>query len=458
MVENTRVKRLNDRDLRRGRYVLYWMQQSQRAACNPALEYALEVANRRGLPVLVAFGLMDAYPDANLRHYRFMLEGLQEVAATLAERRINFVIRRGAPNEVAAALGEEAALVVCDRGYLRHQKRWRAEVAGRVPCALVQIESDVVVPLDVPSDKAEAAARTLRPKLHKVRDEYLRPFEDAAVRTSSLDLRIDSTVDLSDIDGALGSLELDRSVTPVARFRGGTGEARRRLRKFLESKLDGYADGRREPGAYQCSLLSPYLHFGQISPVEVALTVRDAKAATDADRRAYLEELIVRRELAANFVEFEPRYDDYACLPGWARATLEAHRSDRRRHIYTPDQPENARTHDRYWNAAMREMHETGFMHNYMRMYWAKKILEWSAEPEAAFRTILYLNNKYFLDGRDANSYANVAWIFGVHDRPWPERPVFGKVRYMNAKGLERKFDMAAYVRAVDGLVDAERR
>jgi deoxyribodipyrimidine photo-lyase len=250
MVENTRVKRLNDRDLRRGRYVLYWMQQSQRAACNPALEYALEVANRRGLPVLVAFGLMDAYPDANLRHYRFMLEGLQEVAATLAERRINFVIRRGAPNEVAAALGEEAALVVCDRGYLRHQKRWRAEVAGRVPCALVQIESDVVVPLDVPSDKAEAAARTLRPKLHKVRDEYLRPFEDAAVRTSSLDLRIDSTVDLSDIDGALGSLELDRSVTPVARFRGGTGEARRRLRKFLESKLDGYADGRREPGGH----------------------------------------------------------------------------------------------------------------------------------------------------------------------------------------------------------------
>jgi deoxyribodipyrimidine photo-lyase len=165
----------------------------------------------------------------------------------------------------------------------------------------------------------------------------------------------------------------------------------------------------------------------------------------------------VRRELAANFVEFESRYDDYGCLPGWARGTLDAHRADRRPHIYTRQQLESARTHDRYWNAAMREMRDTGFMHNYMRMYWAKKILEWSADPAAAFRTVLHLNNKYFLDGRDANSYANVAWVFGLHDRPWPERPVFGKVRYMNAKGLERKFDMAAYLRAVDDLIDAER-
>ena len=457
MVENTRVKRLNDRDLRRGRYVLYWMQQSQRASFNPALEYAIEVANGQGLPVLVAFGLMDDYPDANLRHYRFMLEGLQEVAATLGERGIGFVVRRGAPNEVAVALAEAAALVVCDRGYLRHQKAWRGDVAARVPCALVEVEGDVVVPLEVASEKAETAARTLRPKLHRVWDEYLRPLEDEAVQEPSLDLRISSTVDLSDLDGALGSLELDRSVPPVRRFRGGTMEARRRLREFLEARLDGYADGRSEPWAFQCSLLSPYLHFGQISPVEIALAVRSARPS-DAHRRAYLEELIVRRELAANFVEFEPRYDDYACLPGWARATLDAHRSDPRQHIYTPDQLENARTHDRYWNAAMREMRDTGFMHNYMRMYWAKKILEWSAEPEVAYRTTLYLNNRYFLDGRDASSYANVAWAFGLHDRPWPERPVFGKVRFMNAKGLERKFDMAAYLRAVDHLVDAERR
>jgi deoxyribodipyrimidine photo-lyase len=456
MIEDTRRKRLNGREVRRGRYVLYWMQQSQRASFNPALEYAIEAANLEGLPVLVGFGLMDDYPEANLRHYRFMLEGLREVERTLAERRIKFVVRRGAPNEVAVALGEDAALVVCDRGYLRHQKAWRTDVAERLACALVQIEGDVVVPVDVASDKAEGAARTLRPKLHRVWHEYLTPVEDARVPRSSLDLGTESAVDLSDLDALLGTLELDRSVVPVARFHGGTGAARRRLREFLAARLDGYAQGRSEPGAFQCSLLSPYLHFGQISPVEIALAVRDARQGAGADRRAYLEELIVRRELAANFVHFEPRYDDYVGVPGWARATLETHRSDRRPYIYTRDQLESARTHDRYWNAAMREMRATGFMHNYMRMYWAKKILEWSAGPEAAFRTILHLNNRYFLDGRDANSYANVAWIFGMHDRPWPERPVFGKVRYMNAKGLERKFDMAAYLRAVDDLVVAE--
>jgi deoxyribodipyrimidine photo-lyase len=276
------------------------------------------------------------------------------------------------------------------------------------------------------------------------------------VQRSSLDLRLAGAVDLSDVDGVLRTLQLDRSVSPVGRFRGGTSEARRRVREFVAAKLDGYAAARSEPGAFYCTQISPYLHFGQISPVEIALAVRGAGTGADADRLAYLDELIVRRELAANFVEFEPRYDDYACVPGWARATLEAHRSDRRRHIYGRDQLEDARTHDPYWNAAMREMRDTGFMHNYMRMYWGKKILEWSAEPEAAFRTILCLNNRYFLDGRDANSYANVAWIFGVHDRPWPERPVFGKVRYMNARGLERKFDMAAYLRAVDDLVEAE--
>ena len=457
MFDDTRRQRLNDRGMRSGRYVLYWMQQSQRASFNPALEYAIGVANREGLPVLVAFGLTDDYPDANLRHYRFMLEGLRDVEATLAERRIKLVVRRGPPNDVAVALAEGAAIAVCDRGYLRHQKAWRADVASRVPCALVQIEGDVVVPLEIASNKPEVAARTLRPKLHAAWNEYLAPLKEGGVRHSSLDLGIESEVDLSDLDGVVERLELDRGVPPVVRFRGGTRAARRRLEAFLAAKLDGYAEGRSEPGALHCSQISPYLHFGQISPIEIALAVRAAGQGMDADRRAYLEELIVRRELAANFVHFEERYDDYACLPGWARATLDRHRVDRREHIYGREQLESAATHDPHWNAAMREMVHTGYMHNYMRMYWAKKILEWTPEPEDAFRTTLYLNNKYFLDGRDASSYANVAWAFGLHDRPWPERPVFGKVRYMNARGLERKFDMSAYLRAVDDLVAAER-
>jgi len=455
VIQDARVKALNARQGRDGAYVLYWMQQSHRAWFNPALEYAIAAANARRLPVVVGFGLMDDYPEANLRHYAFMLEGLQDVARGLAERGIGFVIRHGAPPEVALGLAADAALVVCDRGYLRHQRQWREAVAGRAPCPVVQIEGDVVVPVEVASGKAETAARTLRPKLHRARDDYLVELDEQTVETAA-DPGLQSDFDLDDVDAILDRLELDRSVKPVRRFGGGTSEARRRLHGFVDEKLPDYADGRSEPAAYQCSLLSPYLHFGQISPVEIALEARRSRFAGDADRAAFLEELIVRRELSINFVACHRDYDSYRGLPDWAQKTLAEHRADDRARRYRLAELEAAKTHDPYWNAAMREMVHTGFMHNYMRMYWGKKILEWSDTPEAAYRTTLHLNNKYFLDGRDPNSYANVAWIFGLHDRPWPERPVFGKVRYMNANGLRRKFDMDAYIAAVDQLVVAE--
>jgi deoxyribodipyrimidine photo-lyase len=321
---------------------------------------------------------------------------------------------------------------------------------------VVQVEGDVVVPVEVASSRDESAAGTLRPKLHRVWDDYLTDLEEQSPNRHSLDLGVESQVDLSALDAALGKLPLDRSVSAVRRFRGGTGEARRRLAAFLENTLQGYADERNEPAAFRCSLLSPYLHFGQISPVELALAVRRARTGRPDDHSAYLEQLIVRRELAINFVHFHPDYDRYACLPDWAMDTLLTHRGDERDPTYSLKQLETAATHDRYWNAAMREMVTTGFMHNYMRMYWAKKILEWTPKPEVAYRRTLYLNNRYFLDGRDSNSYANVAWVFGLHDRPWPERPIFGKVRSMTARGLERKFDMASYRLAVDRLVEAE--
>ena len=456
MIQSTRVAQLNDRPAAAGRYVLYWMQHSQRASFNPALEYAIGAANEMGLPVIVGFGLMAGYPDANRRHFAFMLEGLQDAARTLAERRIGFAIRRGRPDEVALDLAGDAALVVCDRGYLRHQKAWRKAVAESAPCRVIQVEGDAVVPVDVASQRQEIGARTLRPKLHRVWDEYLVALDEITVDRDASECTPGSDVDLSDLGAALDALDIDGSVAPVRRFRGGTSAARERLQSFLDEGLAGYAEERSEPGAFRCSLLSPYLHFGQISPVEIAVAVRDRSAGASADRSAYLEELIVRRELAINFVHFSQNYDSYACLPEWARATLDAHRSDQRPEIYDRAKLEAANTHDPYWNAAMREMVHTGFMHNYMRMYWAKKILEWSATPEDAFATALHLNNKYFLDGRDANSYAGVAWTFGLHDRPWPERPVFGKVRYMNAKGLERKFDMKSYLYAVDRLVERE--
>lgn len=459
MIQDTRLRPLNDLEpAKHGKHILYWMQQSQRASFNPALEHAIELANERDLPVLVAFVLWDAHADGTARSYAFMLEGLRDVAERLDERRIGFTIRRGHPPEVIGGLSGDAAVVVCDRGYLRLQKRWRKELGEGASCRVDEVEGDVVVPVETVSDKSEYAARTIRPKLHRVWDDYLIDVSDGEVGMDGRRVAPMSDVDPDDVASTLGALGVDDRVPPVTWLTGGTGEARRRLSSFIRRKLDGVDRLRSEPAAAQVSTMSPYLHFGQISPVEIALKVRRAKSGSRDDHATFLEELIVRRELSMNRVAFEPGYDRYRALPDWARATLSAHRGDRREHMYSRSQLEAAETHDRWWNAAMREMVHTGYMHNYMRMYWAKKILEWSNTPEHAFRTALYLNNRYFIDGRDANSYANVGWCFGLHDRPWKERPIFGKVRYMSASGLERKFDMAAYERAVDRAVKRERR
>lgn len=456
MIEAERIRPLNDRADRRGRYVLYWMQQSQRARFNPALSLAILEANARDQPLVVGFGLTDAYPGANARHYAFMLQGLAEVRTCLQEQGIAFVIRQGAPDAVALELAEEASLVVCDRGYLRHQKQWRQTLATRAPCPVLQVEGDVVVPVDLVSGKSEFAARTIRPKILRQRDRFITAVDEPRVKRSASTLDLESTVDLSQPLRVLAGLAIDHDVKPVRRFTGGSAEARRRLADFIEHRLDRYADARSEPADWQCSFLSPYLHFGQISPVEIALAIRDSESGSRQDRAAYLDELIVRRELAMNYVNFTPDYDAYISVPGWARQSLAAHRDDRREHLYTQAQLEAAQTHDPYWNAAMREMTYTGFMHNYMRMYWAKKIIEWTASPQQAFERTLALNNTYFLDGRDGNSYANVAWCYGLHDRSWAERPIFGKVRSMTAGGLKRKFDIDRYVAAVEDLLAAE--
>lgn len=448
MIDQARLCVCNDAPVVKGKFVLYWMQQSQRAVFNHALEYAIGEANRLALPVVVGFGLTDAYPEANDRHYAFMLEGLAEVAETLAERGIKFVVRRGSPDVVALALAEEAALVVADRGYLRHQKAWRRRVADAAP-RMVQVETDVVVPVETVSHKHETMARTIRAKLQKLWNDSLQDLAQSKPDKSSLSLALTGDVDIADPNAVLKTLKIDRSVKAVRNCRGGTSAAQQRLEYFLRNRLQGYEKNRNEPAARHTSRLSPYLHFGQIAPMEVALKVSRAKEGTTEDRAAFLEELIVQRELAANFVHFEPHYDSYQCLPDWAKQTLQAHRDDPREHHYTRAQLEAAETHDPYWNAAMTEMKLTGYMQGYMRMYWGKKILEWSKTPEYAFQTALSLNNKYFLDGRDGNSFANVAWCFGLHDRPWKERPVFGKVRYMNANGLKRKFAIEAYVKQV---------
>lgn len=447
-----RIKNLSNRQAVAGDFVLYWMQQSQRARENHALEYAVRKANAFRLPVAVCFGLTGDYPDANLRHYAFMLEGLAEAGRDLARRGISFTVRKGAPPDVALAVGRRAAAIVCDAGYTRYQKEWRSAVARGARCSVEQVESDVIVPVGLASDKHEASARTFRPKVLGLYKTYLRELRPL---TPEFPLRsiVIKGLDIQDTRSVLEGLSVDTGVKPVAAFSGGTDEATRRLDLFIRTGLAGYAAHRMRPETDYVSHMSPYLHFGQISPAYIARKVLSTRRGRVEDRERYLDELIVRRELSFNFVNFTPDYDRYSCVPAWARRTLAAHAADRRPFIYTRRQLEDAKTHDPYWNAAMNEMKYTGYMHNYMRMYWGKQIVEWSPTPEIAFKTALAINNKYFIDGRDPNSFANIAWLFGLHDRPWPPREIYGNVRTMTAGGLERKADPRAYVEKVSGLM-----
>lgn len=454
MIDAARIQSLNAHPIDPSKkYVLYWMQASQRTRFNFALEHAIEQANFLGLPLVVCFGLMDDFPGANERHYAFLIQGLRDVERSLQSRGVKFVVKHGQAPDVAVHFAIDAAMVVCDRGYTRYQRAWRDAVADGARVSVVQVESDVVVPVETVSDHHEFAARTIRPKIHRTLQPFLKPLAANKVKHPSSSMNITGDIDLGDPDALLKKLKLDRSTGPVRRFVGGEDEAARRLKAFVGEALNGYDEARNEPASAATSHMSPYLHFGHISPVEIVLAVNAEKGIPEEDRESYVEELVVRRELSMNFCQFNAKYDSYEGLPQWARKTLSEHRNDERPITYTREQLENAQTADPYWNAAMTEMTRTGFMHNYMRMYWGKKILEWTPDPQVAYEMTLAINNKYFLCGRDPNSFANVAWLYGTHDRPWgPARKIFGTVRYMNAKGLERKFDMDAYIEWVKKL------
>ncbi len=443
MIHPERVRVLNSKNTVKGKYVLYWMQQSQRSEYNHALEYAIDSANELSVPVVVYFGLTDNYPEANERHYVFMMEGLRETKTALADRGIQLVIQHCSPASGVSEMAKDVSLIVADRGYLRHQDAWRDTVARQAERPMVQVESDLIVPVEEASPKEEFTAGTFRPKIRKKLSRYLKPLEERLPKKDSLSIPFESFGLCTD------RLEIDRSVSPVGWLKGGTSEAKRRLDAFIEQKLDYFEDLRNDPSKDFVSHLSPYLHFGQVSALYIALRI----AACDSlGKEAFLEELITRRELSMNFIHYNPRYDSFDSLPSWAKKTLLEHIKDHREYRYSMEELENAATHDEYWNAAQKEMVIRGKMHGYMRMYWGKKILEWSLDPKEAYRTACIINNKYSLDGRDPASYTGVAWCFGKHDRAWGERKIFGKVRYMNDRGLERKFDIARYVKKVKSL------
>lgn len=450
VIEPERIHARNKKGINpKGKFVLYWMQQAQRAEWNHALEYAITVANQHDAPTLVLFGLTDRYPEANARHYRFLLDGLQDVADMLRARGIGFACRRGEPDEVVVRAASDAIAVVADTGYMPVQKRWRQRVAREVPVLMIEVETDVIVPVEGVSNHEEYAARTIRPKIHRQLPRFLRAVGATPVRRTWR-APANFSNDWKNADDIFQSLEnVDRSVSPVASLRGGLREARRQLRRFVERALADYPEKRNEPAAGCRSGMSAYLHFGHVSPLEIAWTVEQSDAPRAA-KEAFLEELIVRRELSMNLAHYRADCERYTCVPEWARATLARHARDPRPYIYKEEDLERGATHDRYWNAAQMEMVRSGVMHNYMRMYWGKKIIEWTRSPEEAFEIALRLNNRYQMDGRDPNSCAGVAWCFGKHDRPWAERPVFGTVRYMSAGGLSRKFDIESYCAMVN--------
>ncbi|MEJ5173483.1 MAG: FAD-binding domain-containing protein [Hydrogenothermaceae bacterium] len=340
---------------------------------------------------------------------------------------------------------KDASVVITDTNYLKTQRLWREYIGKISDVAVFEVESDVIVPVRLVSNKQEPYAMTIRPKIYGMMDRFLTSLEIAPPKIKSENFDVESW-DLESVEEYINQLNIDKSVKPSDKFIGGYDEAQKLLKIFIEKKLYRYRDLRSDPTVDYQSNLSPYLHFGHVSPVKIVKDILKEYHIDDENVKSFFNELIVWRELARNFCFYNPLYNQYDGIPQWAKQTLEEHIKDKREYLYSLSELEEGKTHDPYWNAAQRELIQTGKMHNYMRMYWAKRLIEWTQHPKEAFDIACYLNDKYELDGRDPNGYAGVSWCFGTHDRPWQERKIFGKVRYMNDKGLERKFNIKKYV------------
>jgi deoxyribodipyrimidine photo-lyase len=432
-----------------GTCVVYWMQRAQRGRDNPALDVAVEAANLLEKPLVVFFAPVPFYPHANLRHYQFLAEGISDITEALSKRNIGFVLRRFPEHSLVRFCEEvKAALVVGDENPMREPEAWRAKAAKELRMPLWTVDADVIVPSKL-LQKAQYAAHIMRPRLQAQLPKFLIASKNSSARVSWKKPRgmssLPANAGAENADVTEG-WKIDRSVPPVSQWRGGSKEAVRLLDEFVQLKLPGYGTGRNKPELDHTSRLSPYLHFGHIGPVTVVLAVQKSDAAK-ADKEAFLNQVMLWRELSINLVRFNPDYDSFEVGEGWAHRTLAKHAQDRRPIIYTESQLENAETHDALWNAAQMQMVTTGWMHNYMRMYWAKKILEWTQSSAQAYRIAVKFNDRYFLDGRDPNGYAGIAWaIVGKFDRPWFERAIFGQIRYMSGASTGKKFDSKRYI------------
>ncbi len=436
-----------------GKCVIYWMQRAQRALDNPALEMALQAANALRKPCVVFFAPVPFYPHANLRHYAFLQQGIPAIARRLEQRGIGFVLR-SYPDHRLVKFCEEVrpCLVVGDENPLREPRKWRQLASKQLSVPFWTVDADVIVPSRL-LVKEQYAAYTARPMIHRLLPEFLITVGNSKAEVPWRRSDASRVHSLAPDANIMADWTLDTSVPPVNGFTGGTDEGLKRLKRFINKGLATYVKDRNKPELDATSHLSPYLHFGHLGPHTVALAVQKTDAPKVA-KEAFLEQLIVRRELAVNFVRFNADYDNFGCAEPWAHKSLAQHARDERKR-YTQRELEEARTHDPLWNAAQQQLVASGWMHNYMRMYWAKKILEWSKTPAEAFRVAVYLNDKYELDGRDPNGYAGIAWaIVGKHDRPWFDRPIFGQVRYMSLASTSRKFDSRRYIEQMRALAE----
>jgi deoxyribodipyrimidine photo-lyase len=423
--------------------VVYWMQRDQRVDDNWALIFAQQKALENKEPLIVIFCLVPEFLGATMRQYDFMLKGLEEVEKKLTKLNIPFKLLTGKPGiEIPLYLSKlKAGTLISDFNPLKIIRQWKKEILNSTEISFYTVDAHNIVPAWVVSDKEEFAAYTIRPKVHRALPEYLDKFTKLKkMKNNNYSEKKNNWNKIRD------TLKIDFSVEAIDWLKPGEKAAKAVLKNFFDDKLSRFDSERNDPTKDALSNLSPYLHYGQISAQRIAL---DGQVFIEQEEslKSFLEELIVRRELADNYCLYNSNYDSFDGFRDWAKTTLNVHRNDKREYLYSINEFEMAGTHDDLWNAAQQQMMKTGKMHGYMRMYWAKKILEWTKSPEEAMEIAIYLNDKYELDGRDPNGYTGIAWsIGGIHDRAWAERPVFGKIRFMNYNGCKRKFNVKQYI------------
>ncbi len=424
--------------------VLYWMSRDQRMNDNWALLFAQKLALKNNSPLAVVFCLVPKFLQSTIRQYSFMLKGLQEVERYLKNKNIPFYMLHGSPEEEIPRLVMKynIGVLVTDFSPLNIKKEWINKTALKIDISFYEVDAHNIVPCWIASSKQEYGAYTIRKKILNSLPEFFEKFPKVQKHPISWKEKMTRP----NWKRIIENLEVDRAVNEVNWIMPGEKAARKVLNDLLEKKLSKYYEQRNNPAKNGQSNLSPYIHFGQISAQRVALETRKSNINRKS-KEAFLEEIIVRRELSDNFCYYNSKYDSFEGFPNWAQKTLNQHRNDQREFVYSVTEFEKAQTHDELWNAAQNEMIRTGKMHGYMRMYWAKKILEWTESPKKALQIAIYLNDKYELDGRDPNGYVGIAWsIGGLHDRAWKERNIFGKIRYMSPKGVKTKFNTTQYV------------